>query len=133
MTAQLTVIARVCSLTADTIGIPGAQGATDYSWCHQHWCDAHQHARRVYVRYDLRAVRVVLPGHGEWGVQFVGAGATAAANQQHPTGVVGTFGAEHGSRQCDLTDEPAMTQIEQEAIADEGFVGVIGGFGARKE
>ena len=62
---------------------------------------------------------------GEWGVQLVGNGTNAA---QHPSGVVGTFGAQHGSPMR-LTDEPATG----EAVADQGFVGVIGGFGARKE
>ena len=60
---------------------------------------------------------------GEWGVQFVGAGATDATSQQHPTGVVGTFGAQHGS--------PSL--VATPTSPDEGFVGVIGGFGARKE
>ena len=60
---------------------------------------------------------------GQWGVQLAGGG----GNNEHPTGVVGTFGAEFGMP-VHLTDElDAM-----EATADEGFVGVIGGFGARK-
>ena len=62
--------------------------------------------------------------NGEWGVQLVGDGSD---DEQHPTGVVGTFGAQHGST-ARLTDEPGTG----EAVADQGFVGVIGGFGARK-
>jgi hypothetical protein len=57
---------------------------------------------------------------GEWGVQLVGAGPTGATSLQHPTGVVGTFGAAGGSP-------------EKLATGDAGFVGVIGGFGARKD
>ena len=57
---------------------------------------------------------------GEWGVQLVGAGPSPATSEQHPTGVVGTFGAAGGSP-------------EKLATGDAGFVGVIGGFGARKE
>jgi hypothetical protein len=57
---------------------------------------------------------------GEWGVQLLGAGPTAATSLQHPTGVVGTFGATGGSP-------------EKLDTGDAGFVGVIGGFGARKE
>ena len=61
---------------------------------------------------------------GRWGVQFAGTGGSS----QHPTGVVGTFGAAFGMP-VQLTDELDTG----EAAADEGFVGVIGGFGARKE
>ena len=62
---------------------------------------------------------------GEWGVQLVGDGVAPA---QHPSGVIGTFGAQHGAP-VRLTDEPAPG----ETVADEGFVAVIGGFGARKQ
>ena len=60
---------------------------------------------------------------GEWGVQLVGDGIAAA---QHPSGVIGTFGAQHGApvRLTDTTDP---------AAADAGFAAVIGGFGARKQ
>ena len=54
-------------------------------------------------------------GDGEWGIQIVGDGADV---KQHPSGVVGTFGAERGMP--DPVDD-----------GDEGFTGVIGGFGAR--
>jgi hypothetical protein len=57
---------------------------------------------------------------GEWGMQLVGAGPSSATRMQHPTGVVGTFGAAGGSP-------------EKLATGDAGFVGVIGGFGARKD
>ena len=62
---------------------------------------------------------------GEWGVQYFG-NATAAG--QHPSSVAGTFGAQRGSPAL-LTDEPGTG----ETVADQGFVGVIGGFGARKQ
>ena len=64
--------------------------------------------------------------NGEWGMQLVGAGPDNASAAQHPNGIVGTFGAQHGSP-ARLTDEPGTG----ETIADQGFVGVIGGFGAR--
>ena len=60
---------------------------------------------------------------GQWGVELAG----AAGDNQHPSGVVGTFGAAFGSP-VDLTDELDTGEL----TADEGFVGVIGGFGARK-
>ena len=56
---------------------------------------------------------------GRWGVQLVGDG---AATTQHPSGVVGTFGAQHGMPSLVATD----------TSPDEGFAAVIGGFGARK-
>ncbi len=55
---------------------------------------------------------------GEWGVQIVG---NASDARQHPSGVVGTFGAERG--EPDPETDPTETDI--------GFTGVIGGFGAR--
>jgi hypothetical protein len=64
------------------------------------------------------------PWAGEWGVQFTGNGADA---DQHPGGVVGTFGAQHGSA------ERLSTTLTTGAVPDSGFVGVIGGFGASKE
>ena len=62
---------------------------------------------------------------GEWGVQLVGNGGTRLETK-HPTGVIGTFGAQHGApvRLTDTTDP---------AAADAGFAAVIGGFGARKQ
>ena len=62
---------------------------------------------------------------GEWGVQLVGNGGTGLETK-HPTGVIGTFGAQHGApvRLTDTTDP---------AAADAGFAAVIGGFGARKQ
>ena len=56
---------------------------------------------------------------GEWGVQLAGNG--GAEVTQHPTGVVGTFGAQHGT--------PSL--VAKDDSPDKGFVGVIGGFGAR--
>ena len=64
------------------------------------------------------------PWAGEWGVQFSGNGVNAG---QHPSSVSGTFGAQTGSPVLLVTDVAAG------AVADSGFVGVIGGFGARKE
>ena len=61
---------------------------------------------------------------GEWGAQFTGNGATAT---QHPSGIVGTFGAQHG------TPSLLVTDVAAGGVADKGFVGVIGGFGARKQ
>ena len=66
------------------------------------------------------------PWSGEWGVQFVGPApriGTETTSDQHPNGVVGTFGAQRGMPSLVATDDSP----------DEGFVGVIGGFGARKE
>ena len=65
---------------------------------------------------------------GEWGVQLVGDAVPATLTTRHPTGVVGTFGAQHGAPTL-LTDEPAPGEL----AADQGFVGVLGGFGARKQ
>ena len=56
---------------------------------------------------------------GEWGVQLAGNG--GAQVTQHPTGVVGTFGAQAGT--------PSL--VAKDDSPDKGFVGVIGGFGAR--
>ena len=67
-----------------------------------------------------------VPWTGEWGVQFAGDDAAFAA--KHPTGVVGTFGAQYGSP-VRLRDEPASLARK----VDLAFVTVIGGFGARKE
>ena len=64
------------------------------------------------------------PWAGEWGVQFTGNGGDA---DQHPGGVVGTFGAQHGSA------ELVSSTLPTGAVPDSGFVGVIGGFGASKE
>ena len=67
-----------------------------------------------------------VPWTGEWGVRFVGDDPVFAA--KHPTGVVGTFGAQYGS--------PALTTGEPHSIrdyADNAFVTVLGAFGARKE
>jgi hypothetical protein len=61
------------------------------------------------------------PWDGAWGVQFTGNGPDVGA---HPSGVVGTFGAEHGS--------PDRLVGADETAPDTGFVGVIGGFGAKK-
>jgi hypothetical protein len=65
-----------------------------------------------------------VPLAGEWGVQFTGNGADAT---QHPGGVAGTFGAQRGSPTLLTTD------VAKGEVPDAGFVGVIGGFGARKE
>ena len=67
-----------------------------------------------------------VPWTGEWGVQFVGDDAVFAA--RHPTGVVGTFGAQYGSPML-LTGEPHSIRD----YADHAFVTVLGAFGGRKE
>jgi hypothetical protein len=64
------------------------------------------------------------PWSGEWGMQFSGNGTDGT---QHPGGVSGTFGAAAGSSSRLVSD------VEEGGVADAGFVGVIGGFGARKE
>ena len=74
---------------------------------------------------DTSGLASGVPWTGEWGVQFVG---DAVPATRHPTGVVGTFGAQHGLPTL-LTDEPAPGEL----AADQGFVGVLGGFGARKQ
>ena len=63
---------------------------------------------------------------GNWGVQFLGDGPDAGTVGLHPSGVVGTFGAQQGVA-TRLTDEPGTG----ETIADQGFAAVVGGFGAR--
>ena len=61
---------------------------------------------------------------GEWGFQLLGNVVTApvALPAIPPTGISGTFGAQHGTPRLVATDESP----------DEGFVGVIGGFGTRR-
>ena len=66
-----------------------------------------------------------VPWVGEWGVQFVGDDAVFSA--RHPTGVVGTFGAQYGSPVRLTGDPPSIKEF-----ADLAFVAVIGAFGARK-
>ncbi len=62
---------------------------------------------------------------GRWGVQFVGnagPGEVLITDEDatvHPSGVVGTFGAQRGT-------------ADMSANSDAGFVGVTGGFGARR-
>ena len=75
-----------------------------------------------FVEGDTAGTASGVPWSGEWGVQFVGGGGPTpnATPTLHPTGVVGTFGAQRGSP-------------EALASGDTGFVGVIGGFGARKQ
>ena len=65
---------------------------------------------------------------GNWGVEFTAGGTTAGMNPlMHPGGVVGTFGAAHGMpEQLEVLDPTS-------SVPDEGYVGVIGGFGARVE
>ena len=67
-----------------------------------------------------------VPWTGEWGVQFVGDDPIFAA--KHPTGVVGTFGAQYGA-----PTQPTGEPLPVKDFADHAFVAVIGGFGARKE
>lgn len=67
-----------------------------------------------------------VPWTGEWGVQFIGDDPVFAA--KHPTGVVGTFGAQYGS-----PTQPTSEPLAVKDFADHAFVAVIGGFGARKE
>ena len=67
-----------------------------------------------------------VPWTGEWGVQFIGDDPVFAA--KHPTGVVGTFGAQYGSPTQPTSEPPSVKDF-----ADHAFVAVIGGFGARKE
>ena len=67
-----------------------------------------------------------VPWTGEWGVQFIGDDPVFAA--KHPTGVVGTFGAQYGSPTQPTSEPPPVKDFD-----DHAFVAVIGGFGARKE
>ena len=67
-----------------------------------------------------------VPWTGEWGVQFAGDDALHAA--RHPTGVVGTFGAQY-----DSPIEPTGVPPTTRDVARQAFITVIGAFGARKE
>ena len=63
---------------------------------------------------------------GEWGFQLLGDGPGVTDQHVHPSSIVGTFGAQHGSPKV-------LTPSAANPAADAGFAAVIGGFGARKQ